>query len=254
MPLISVITVNLNNLNGLRKTKKSIEAFRKKVQKENKSIEYVVVDGKSNDGSVKYLEEATCVEKWISEKDNGIADGFNKGVIESSGDWLLFLNSGDYFHESIDVKKLIYDLEKSDDFVGMVVGKIEINKRVFGRPGNKRRMLFRNYIPHQATFIRRKAFEDIGLYDEKMKLGMDYDWAIRMFFKSSYQAKFVNILIANMEPGGVSVSNPEKSFIAYHQARNKNNVIPPFASYILLVAGLLKIQVGKLYRKIVQCS
>ena len=93
--LLSVITINYNNGSELRKTITSV--FKQSFQ----DFEYIIVDGASSDDSVEVIktlikENETHYCKWISEPDNGIYNAMNKGIQLSRGEYLLFLNSGDY--------------------------------------------------------------------------------------------------------------------------------------------------------------
>ena len=97
MPKLSIITVNLNNCIGLQKTFDSL------FEQIFKDFEQIVIDGGSTDGSRELIE--TNVDKisyWVSEKDSGIYNAMNKGIIKATGDYLLFLNSGDHLlHKNI---------------------------------------------------------------------------------------------------------------------------------------------------------
>ncbi|MGB8703989.1 MAG: glycosyltransferase, partial [Gillisia sp.] len=89
-PLLSIITVNLNNLEGLKRTMQSV--FEQTWQE----FEYIVIDGGSSDGSKEYIEANSAkIDHWVSEPDKGIYNGMNKGIKVANGEYLLFLNSGD---------------------------------------------------------------------------------------------------------------------------------------------------------------
>ena len=90
-PLISIITVNLNNLVGLKKTVNSV------IEQKFTSYEFLVIDGESLDGSKEYLEEQKHrINLVVSEPDAGIYNARNKGIYASKGNYCLFLNSGDW--------------------------------------------------------------------------------------------------------------------------------------------------------------
>ena len=93
---VSVITVNLNNREGLQKTIHSV------IGQTYPNIEYIVIDGASTDGSVKIIDDnVSNIHLWRSEADSGIYDAMNKGIELATGDYLIFLNSGDYFFRPI---------------------------------------------------------------------------------------------------------------------------------------------------------
>ena len=92
MKTISIITVNYNNCQGLERTVNSV------ARQTYTDVEYIVVDGGSTDKSVDIIKQnENIISFWVSEKDNGIYNAMNKGVSFSHGEYLLFLNSGDYF-------------------------------------------------------------------------------------------------------------------------------------------------------------
>ena len=95
MPLISIITVNLNNLEGLKRTMTSV--FEQTWQE----YEYIIIDGGSTDGSKEYIESfSDKISVWVSEPDAGIYNGMNKGIKVANGEYLLFLNSGDHLFDN----------------------------------------------------------------------------------------------------------------------------------------------------------
>ena len=90
MPKLSIITVNLNNREGLRKTAESV------VSQTYKDYEWIVIDGGSTDGSKELIEQyAEHISYWVSEPDKGIYNAMNKGIRQAHGEYFLFLNSGD---------------------------------------------------------------------------------------------------------------------------------------------------------------
>ena len=84
---ISIITINYQNLEGLKKTVQSV------INQTYSNIEYIVIDGNSEDGTKEFLEsQDSNIEYWISEPDKGIYNAMNKGILKAKGDYLLFLN------------------------------------------------------------------------------------------------------------------------------------------------------------------
>src|SRR5690606_22317295 len=102
---LSIVTINLNNLVGLQKTMQSVfnQTFT--------DYEYIVIDGGSTDGSKEYIEKHTNkLVYWVSEKDGGVYEAMNKGIIKATGEYCNFLNSGDYFwNNSVLEKSLVHN-------------------------------------------------------------------------------------------------------------------------------------------------
>ena len=92
MPQLSIITINRNDAKGLEHTLKSVwkmQTF--------KDFEHIIIDGASCDGSVDVIKKyATKLAYWISEPDKGVYNAMNKGIVKAQGEYLLFLNSGDW--------------------------------------------------------------------------------------------------------------------------------------------------------------
>ena len=95
MPKISIITINYNNLEGLKRTMESV------VNQTWREFEYIVIDGGSTDRSAAYIaSQSENIDYWVSEPDNGIYNAMNKGIAKATGEYLLFLNSGDSFYDA----------------------------------------------------------------------------------------------------------------------------------------------------------
>src|ERR1700757_1115246 len=93
MPKLSIITINFNDQLGLSKTIKSV------ISQTISDFEFIIIDGASSDKSLDIIKHyADKISFWVSEKDNGIYDAQNKGIAKATGDYLLFLNSGDCFY------------------------------------------------------------------------------------------------------------------------------------------------------------
>ena len=114
---LSIITINLNNVNGLKRTIDSV------VEQTNKNFEFIVIDGKSTDGSVELIKENEKeFSYFVSENDLGIYNAMNKGILNSNGEYLLFLNSGDWLNNNNVVENLLPLLKTFD----VISGDIDI--------------------------------------------------------------------------------------------------------------------------------
>ena len=114
--MISIITINLNNKDGLKRTIESVIN-----QTRFDIIEYIIIDGGSTDGSVDLIKQyQDKISYWVSEKDTGIYNAMNKGIDVSTGEYSLYLNIGDYFN-SYDIIEKVYDeLDKDIVYVNTV--------------------------------------------------------------------------------------------------------------------------------------
>lgn len=182
--LISIITINYNHLQGLEKTMTSV------INQSYPNIEYIIIDGGSTDGSKSYIENFhQDLAYWVSEPDKGIYHAMNKGINQATGDYLLFLNSGDWL-VSADILESIEPSQFSHDLISCrlhVVGDgIDYIKET---PDTIRfSFLFRRSLPHQSTFIKKHLFETVGQYDENLKFVSDWKFFILAIckFKASF--------------------------------------------------------------------
>ena len=184
MPKLSIITINFNNLVGLKRTVESV------LNQTWNEFEYIVIDGGSTDGSAAYIESQSYkIDYWVSEPDKGIYNAMNKGITKSTGEYLLFLNSGDYLNDSSILNKNHIYL-KDKEIICFNINEIrEEGIRIKKSPAEMTfSQLFIDTIPHQSTFIKKSLFSKAGLYDENLKIVSDWKFFIIAFgkFNASY--------------------------------------------------------------------
>lgn len=204
MQKISIITVNFNNKNGLYKTIES-------VQKQTYSnVEYIVIDGGSRDGSKELIKRyAESLSYWVSEKDRGIYDGMNKGLGMATGDYCLFLNSGDYLVDN-NVLSLLFDKTILNE--DLIIGRQKfINERGRITKGWRidenemdERFLWHNTLPHQATFIKTAVLKEIGGYDLNYPVCADWVSWHYLLNEKHCTYKLTDTFVSIMEQGGTS--------------------------------------------------
>ena len=221
---ISIITINLNNQKGLVQTLNSV------AQQTYSKYEHIIIDGASTDGSQTIIEQyknkSPHVTYWISEKDKGVYNAMNKGILHAQGQYLLFLNSGDYMEPDI-LKQAAALLTGTDIIYGNLFFISESgNKylRIFPEsPLSAALMLSPTFcLPHPATFIRRDLFKD-QLYNEQYKVISDWEFWIKNILFKNCSTKHINLNISNFYEGGISsnttLANQERTKIL-------NNLFP----------------------------
>ncbi|MES2618793.1 MAG: glycosyltransferase family 2 protein [Bacteroidota bacterium] len=182
MKQLSVISIAYNNYKGLRKT---LEVFENNAF-DNK-VEVVIVDGGSKDETPAYLKSQTVTQNWVSEPDKGIYDAMNKGLEMATGDYVWFLNSGDYAFGADTVKTIIDNLGKKADALYGETMLVDADGKVLGtRSEQTTRQLpplldWKSFqmgmnVGHQAFIIRRALALP---YDISYKHVADIDWMIR---------------------------------------------------------------------------
>lgn len=199
---ITIITINYNNCQGLSRTIESV------VSQTSLDYEWIVIDGGSTDGSVEVLERnKDCFAFCVSEKDSGVYNAMNKGILHATGDYIIFMNSGDVFLNAGVLQDVIPLLDK-DIVAGAVL--IEGTEKRKTSPSSLTPWSVLNYnIPHQAEFIRRSLFSTIGLYAEDLSILSDLEFNLKASLKDcSY--KSLQYDVASVEQGGISCTQIEK--------------------------------------------
>ena len=199
---LSIITINYNNLEGLKETMGSV------ISQNFKDYEWIVIDGGSTDGSKELLESNNdAISYWVSEPDRGIYHAMNKGVAVAQGEYCQFLNSGDSFINK-DVLQEVFSYELSDVNYGdawfVKEGKV-VEKRVYSNPLNLS-YLFCLPLNHQASFIRTSLAKQHH-YQEQYSISAD-----RAFFLELYvigcKFQHLPLPIVYFDTGGIG-SRPE---------------------------------------------
>ena len=205
MPIsISIITICFNNLEELKLTCASVD------KQAMAPYEHWIIDGSSNNNIRQFLETTTqpSYRKWINERDNGIADAFNKGVERSTGDVLNMLNSADYY---IDENVLATVATAFDEHPGIewLHSKYQLQRGglwvTIGKAFEKDK-LYRGMrsLSHQSMFVKNALHNKYGLYDTGLRNAMDYDFVCRI---ASEPVLFIEKPLVLFAPGGTTYSN-----------------------------------------------
>lgn len=224
---ISIITVCFNAKDKIVKTIDSV------LTQTYGNFEYIIIDGKSTDKTFEII--TTTIEtfktankkniKLISERDNGITDAFNKGIKNSNGQFLLFLNAGDFLVSKSILENCEKHLQNCTEIYSGHIIKYPNQKIIKSKI---RKFGFENEILHPATFIGYQVFEKIGVYDTKFKLAMDFEfWSRAKYYKVRFN--LINYSISYFEEGGVSSIEINKvlneNYLARKKYRNGNVII-----------------------------
>jgi len=230
MTKVSIITINRNNKDGLRKTMQSV------IDQDFDDFEYVVVDGASDDGSVEVIQEFETSFKqkrvpfqYESKLDRGIFHAMNKGIMKASGEYLLFLNSGDY----LVAPAVLSDFSRlgiTEDFAsGSIIVFINDRKQVRKSPSYVNfYLLFNQSIPHQATFIKRSVFERFGLYNENNRVKSDWENSMRSIVVGGATYKHIDLLVSYFDVTGVSSDVSMKAIQMEEQRKVYLSLMPAY--------------------------
>ena len=234
MKKISVITVNYNNKSGLLKTVESVFG------QESDKFEYIIIDGGSTDGSVALLEENTDkITYWISEKDGGIYNAMNKGIAKATGEYLMFLNSGDYLVNSKILEMCCVCLNKNletDILYGDILVDSNFNgiseEVVYKHPSAlDLKFLTSSTINHQASLIRYSLFQEFGFYPETYKIASDY-WLFLICLLESKKYYYFGYSIVKYDKSGISAVGNYGNYLAEKRIIWEK-LVPAYAKILL---------------------
>lgn len=201
MPKVSIITINYNDAAGLEKTLQSAAA------QSFRDFEHIVIDGGSTDGSVEVIKRyADKIAYWVSEKDRGIYHAQNKGIEKSTGEYCLFLNSGDHLADE-KVLENVFKVERTNDIVyGDMIIDYGNGKTAHGKMPEHISFyqMYTDTLWHPVSFIKRELFAKFGMYDEQFKMVADYDFFFRVIIMEDVCTLHVPVEIAVYNLNGLS--------------------------------------------------
>ena len=208
-PLISIITACLNSEKYIEQTIQSV------ISQTYPNIEYIIIDGGSTDKTLAIIEKYNDkIAKFISEPDSGVYDAMNKGIVISTGEIIQFLNSGDYL-QSFDTIEKVADAFKDKSILG-VYGNVEILndsmkiKEIRGRKVTFNSLLYRR-ICHQALFVRKSLFDEIGLFTTTFKYSADHEFIVKSIKRYPNGFLYLDMVLAKYRDGGMSCKMMEKT-------------------------------------------
>ena len=220
----SIITVNYNNREGLRRTIESV------IYQTCRDFEFIVIDGGSTDGSADVLKEYNNqITYWVSEPDKGIYNAMNKGIAKATGDYLNFMNSGDCFYDEKVLEHLSVKELSADIIVGRDYHFNESSQQGFATilPARLSMLTFIHHtLPHQSTFFKRELFDN-SPYDESLKLVADVKFYIQKICVEQCSVQLIDTIICRREPDGISVAQNERRIQEHRQVIAE--LLPPGA-------------------------
>lgn len=173
-PTISIITVCLNHAAQLELTVRSV------AEQSCRDFEYIVIDGGSADRTPEIVREyRNDIDLFISEPDNGISDAFNKGIALSRGDYIQILNAGDVLLGPDTLSQILPALR--GDIVAFKARIKDRNKTIPSvfKCAEIYDLRDRAILSHQATFVRREVYKNVGAYNENYRIRMDFEFFLR---------------------------------------------------------------------------
>ncbi len=198
-PRISIITVVYNGVDSLEETIQSV------VNQSYENIEYIVIDGGSSDGTIDIIKRyEDKIDYWVSEKDGGIYDAMNKGMIVATGDFVNFMNGGDVICEVESVEKVVSSMQNLDAVYftrAKVIEESSYYTYPSGQVTDYSKWLRLSLPNHQSMFFP-KSFYSLHSYDLRLKLTADDDY--KLWALKKQQTVFVDLIFVIFDKGGIS--------------------------------------------------
>ena len=235
-PILSVITIVYNNVKDIERTILSV------VGQTYQHIEYIIVDGLSNDGTLDVIHKyENRIARIISEKDEGIYDAMNKGLAVAKGDYVVFMNSGDEFFDNETVAAVFASADNADIYYGETE-MIDDNGQSLGQRRHKapKKFTWRSFkygmsVSHQAIYIKRSLTEP---YDRQYQLSSDIDWILRIARKAKTIVN-VNRYVAKYLVGGISKKKHKQSLAERFNIMKKHyGLLPTVFNHIVIAFNL----------------
>jgi len=207
---ISIVTVTYDSA-------QTVEfAIRSVLAQTYKDIEYIIIDGKSKDGTVEIISHYAPLfdgrMKWVSEEDRGIYDAMNKGIRMATGDVVGLLNSDDYFTSNDVVERIAKGIIGVDAVYGDIhFIKAENPKKCVRYYSSKlfrpSRLRYGLMPAHPSFYVRKEIYMKYGLYRLDYKIASDYDMMVRLFYKHKITSRYLPFDFVTMRIGGISTQS-----------------------------------------------
>lgn len=203
-PLLTIVTVVLNDCKNIEQTILSV------ISQKDASIEYILIDGGSIDGTVEVIKKYdTSIDYWVSEPDSGVYGAMNKGIIRAKGQFIGLLNSGDYYNSGVleIIIKNVKDIETKYHVIAGGMDRINEDNKCIKKYYLTSSRLTRRYFSmpffHPAMFVSSSVYNDYGLYNPNYKIAADYEFALRLL-DNNISISIIPYIFTSMRIGGLS--------------------------------------------------
>ena len=223
--LVSIVTTCYNSEETIERTVNSV------LNQTYEQIEYIIIDAASTDHTQKILDKYSySIDYFESKEDNGIAEGWNRGIKKCNGEYIQILNADDY----LDKNKIAESVKCLNDNpeVAYVFGDLHIvnkNEKILHViKGDEDYDKIINYrtprINHPTVMVKKCIFEKYGFFIEDLTCAMDYEWLLRLH-KQKEIGIYCDKIITYMQEGGKSenslIARKEEYQVAVLHGQNK---------------------------------
>jgi glycosyltransferase involved in cell wall biosynthesis len=255
-PLITIITVVYNGAKYIEDTINSV------LNQSYTNIEYIIIDGGSTDGTINIIKKyENKIDYWVSEKDKGISDAFNKGLSKATGDIIGLINADDYYNDNT-VDLIVKNYNKNIDiYYGSIIKIDNSDNKIYLKSSkdalksiDKCNMQF---IYHPTFFITSKLYKKYGYFNNDYNLAMDYEFLSRIDFKK-IKSCYIESYLTIMRMDGISdIFNYKAKLEVINAYRKRNSILFDlyiFKEYYQTVKSYIRYKLTnyKLGRKLIE--
>lgn len=220
-PKVSVVTIVYNGLDKIENTIISV------INQTYKNIEYIVIDGNSDDGTLNIIEKyQNKIEYWVSEPDHGIYDAMNKGIFRAKGDWICFINSGDSFYSEESLEK-VFDqpISFNTAVIYADVYVLSFKSKFIKKAEDLNIFEIRLPFSHQSSLVRTSYLKNRP-FNLEYKICADYDFFYPLYLSNRSLFQYVPVVMASFDAtDGLSTNYPMRAYKELAICRKENSDI-----------------------------
>ena len=249
---ISIITVCFNAKDTIEDTLKSV------LSQNYTNYEYLIIDGKSTDNTLEivklYENKFKGKMKIISEKDNGLYDAMNKGIINATGDIIGMINADDILaHKNVfnEIVECFENYNCDGVYSNLIMLDKDLEKHIRKFISKKGNYKLGWYPPHPTLYLKKEVYEKYGYFNQEYRITADYDFMLRIM-KNNVKLKYVNDNFVYMRSGGASTNGLKgyiKSFKESIKVLKKNNIRFPYYVNTIRVFRIIIQRIKMLFSK-----
>ncbi|MEM9679398.1 MAG: glycosyltransferase family 2 protein [Bacteroidota bacterium] len=220
--LVSIITVNLNNQPGLKRTLESVQG------QKHTDLQYIIIDGGSKDGSLELIKKnKNHIDYWVSEADNGIYHAMNKGLSKARGEYCLFLNAGDYLKDSATLNSVFSKRRVEDLLIGRMLQTLSAKERLVSISDVTLDILTESSLPHPSTFIKTEFINKVGGFNEELKIVSDWEFFLKALLIENCSYKLLNEVVTVFNMEGISNDSEKRADLMLERDQVKERLLNP---------------------------
>jgi glycosyltransferase involved in cell wall biosynthesis len=248
--MISIVLACLNNQRTIIKTIESV------LIQSNKNFEFIIIDGSSNDDTVRIIKSFEIAFKkanihyiWISEKDRGIYEAWNKGITLSQGNWISFIGADDILiKDYVNIYSNFLKNNKNLEYISSIVHVVDKNRiiRIIDNPWNWKLFKRNMNIAHVGSLHSINLYKKLGLYNEQLKIAGDYELLLRA--KDTLKTGFINKCTVEMGANGISNTHLFLVLKETKEIKIEHKTVSRFQSNIDLVIIYLKVLLNRIIK------